>query len=230
MAKKQIAVIGLGKFGSNVVKSLSKENCDILAIDISEDKVKEISELINNVIVADATDEKILEKLNLKSMDNIIISIGNNLEASILITMILKNLGAQKLIVKANSTLHAKILLKVGADKTIFPEKDEAEKLAKSLISSNILETINFSENYSLVDIKIPKILYNKSILDSQIRNKHNLNIVAIKKKVPFLTENGETDFKEEINVLPSSNDVLEEGDSIVIIGDKNDIIKFKNL
>ena len=134
MAKKQIAVIGLGKFGANVVKSLSKENCDILAIDISEDKVKEISDFINNVIVADATDEKILEKLNLKSMDTIIISIGNNLEASILITMILKNLGAQKLIVKANSTLHAKILLKVGADKTIFPEKDEAEKLAQSLI------------------------------------------------------------------------------------------------
>ena len=163
-------------------------------------------------------------------MDDIIISIGNNLEASILITMILKNLGAKKLIVKANSILHAKILLKVGADKTIFPEKDEAEKLAKSLISSNILETINFSENYSLIDIKIPKILYNKSILDSQIRNKYKLNIVAIKKKIPFLTENGESDFKEEINVLPSSSDILEEGDTIVIIGEKNDIIKFKNL
>ncbi len=230
MAKKQIAVIGLGKFGSNLVKSLSKENCDILAIDISEEKVKDVSDIINNIIVADATDEKILEKLNLKSMDDIIISIGNNLEASILITMILKNLGAKKLIVKANSILHAKILLKVGADKTIFPEKDEAEKLAKSLISSNILETITFSENYSLIDIKVPKLLYNKSILDSQIRNKYKLNIVAIKKKIPFLTENGETDFKEDINILPSSSDILEEGDSIFIIGYKDDIIKFKNL
>ena len=123
MAKKQIAVIGLGKFGANVVKSLSKENCDILAIDISEDKVKEISDFINNVIVADATDEKILEKLNLKSMDTIIISIGNNLEASILITMILKNLGAQKLIVKAilvKMIVMVYIMMPIGVEVPIF--------------------------------------------------------------------------------------------------------------
>lgn len=230
MKKKQIGIIGLGIFGLNVVKALSKENCEIIAIDIIEEKLKEVSNIINNVVKADATDEKVLQELDFKDMDEVVVAIGDNLEASILITMLLKNFGTKKVIVKANSSLHAKVLMKVGADKIVFPERDEAEKLAKSLISSNILDVIDFSEEYSLIEIKVPKFLYNKNLLESQIRNKYGLNVVAIRKKIPFLTEEGDTDFKEELNISPSPEDFLEEGDSIVIIGENKNIEKFKKI
>jgi trk system potassium uptake protein TrkA len=227
---KQIGIIGLGVFGTNMAKALSKENCEVIAIDISEDRIKTVSDILTNVAQADATDEKILKELAFNEMDYVVIAIGNNLEASILITMLLKNMGLKNVIVKANSSLHAKVLMRVGADKIIFPEKDEAEKLAKSLISSNIIDMINFSETYSLVEMKCPKCLNGKKLIDSDIRNKFGLNVVAIRKKQPFITDSGDTDFKETLNISPDPDDIIEEGDSLVIIGENNNIEKFKTI
>jgi trk system potassium uptake protein TrkA len=228
--KKQIGIIGLGIFGTNVVKALSKEDCEIIAIDTTEEKIKEVAEFITNVVKADATDEKILKELAFNEMDEVVVAIGDNLEASILITMILKNMGVKNVIVKANSALHAKVLMKVGADKIVFPERDEAEKLAKSLISSNLIDVINFSDIYSLVEIKVPKSLNEKTLFESMIRTNFGLNVVAIRKKVPFITDDGDTDFKEELNISPNADDVIEEGDSLVIIGENDKVEKFKKL
>jgi trk system potassium uptake protein len=228
--KKQIGIIGLGIFGQNVVRSLSDENCEIVAIDSDASKINEVSEYINKVIQADASDEKILKQLDFNEFDAVIVTIGENLEASILITMILKNIGVKKVIAKANSTLHAEVLMKVGADRIVFPERDEAEKLAKSLVSSNIVDMINFSEDYKLAEIVVPKRFTGKNLVDADIRKKFGLSVVAIRRKVPTINDDGETDFKDELNINPMADDIIEEGDSLLIIGENEKIEKFKQL
>ncbi len=227
---KQIGVIGLGIFGQSLVKALSKSNSEIIAIDLEEDRVKETAKFINNAVKADATDKNILEELAFNEIDEVVIAIGDNLEASILITMLLKNLGVNRVIVKANSALHAEVLSKVGADKIIFPERDEAEKLAKFLMSSNIIDIIDFSDDYSLVEIKAPGMLIGKNLFESQVRNKFGITVVAIRKKMPYFTDAGETNFKEVFNIFPNAEVVIEEGDILVIIGENSKIGKFKEL
>ena len=228
--KKQIGIIGLGIFGQNVVKALSDQKCEIIAIDMNEGKINDVSEYLNKVVVGDASDEKVLRQLGFQDFDEVIVAIGENLEASILITMILKNIGAKKVVVKANSSLHAEVLIKIGADKIVFPERDEAQKLAKSLIASNIIDVINFSDTYTLAEIKAPKKFTGQTLIDSNIRNKFGLNVVAIRRKVPIVNDNGDTDFKEDLNISPIADDMIEEGDSLLIIGENEKIEKFKNI
>ncbi|MCP4481653.1 MAG: TrkA family potassium uptake protein [bacterium] len=228
--KKQIGVIGLGIFGQNMVRSLASEKCELVAIEKEEQKANTVSEYISKVVQADASDEKILRQLDFHNFDVAVVTIGENLEASILITMILKNIGVKKVIAKANSSLHADVLMKVGADKIVFPERDEAEKLAKSLVSSNILDMINFADDYRMAEIVVSKKFTGKTLIDADIRHKFGLSVVAIRRKIPILNEDGETDFKEDLNINPMADDVLEEGDSLLIIGERNNIEKFKKL
>jgi trk system potassium uptake protein TrkA len=142
--------------------------------------------------------------------------------------MILKNIGVKKVIAKAKSALHADVLMKVGADKIVFPERDEAEKLAKSLVSSSIIDMINFSEEYKLAEIGVPKTFTGKSLMDADIRRKFGLSVVAIRRKLPSINDDGEADFKEELNINPMAEDIIEEGDSLLIIGENEKIDKFE--
>ena len=225
---KQIGIIGLGIFGQNVVKSLADENCEVVAIDIDESKINEVSDYIDKVVQADASDEKILRQLGFHEFDVAIVTIGENLEASILITMILKNIGVKKVIAKAKSALHADVLMKVGADKIVFPERDEAEKLAKALVATSIIDMINFSEDYKLAEIGVPKTFMGKSLMDADIRRKFGLSVVAIRRKLPSINDDGEADFEEELNINLMAEDIIEEGDSLLIIGENGKIEKFE--
>ncbi|MFC1566564.1 potassium channel family protein [bacterium] len=227
---KQVAVIGLGTFGQNLVKFLTKAEFEVIAIDKDEMKVQEVSEIAAQAIQADSTDEKTLTELGIANMDVVIIGIGQNLEASILVTMILKSMGAKNVIAKALSSLHANVLRKIGADRIIFPERDVAEKLAKSLESSNIVDTIILSSVYSLMELKAPKGLVGRNLKEAEVRKKFGINVVAIKRKVPFITDDEQTDFKEDVNISPNADDNIEEGDILVIIGQNEEIEKMKRI
>ena len=185
MAKKQFGVIGLGTFGSNVAKELFKRNFPVLAIDCKEETVNRISPFVTQAIVADATDDLGLKNAGIADCDTVIISMGEDIETSILATLIAKDLGVKNVIVKCTSMWHSKIAIKIGADKVIYPELEMAKKLAESMVSPNILEEIEFSKDYNLVEIIAPESLWGKTIKDSGIRHKYGINIIAIKR--PFL-------------------------------------------
>lgn len=154
--ERQFAVIGLGVFGSNVAKALVEHGVQVLAIDLDEKKVNEISSLVTQAVVGDGTNETVLRSLGLVDVDVAIVSIGENLEASILVTLLLQEIGVKTIVVKAISELHARVLAKVGADRVVFPERDMAEKIVESIVSPNILDEIKVSQDYNLIEIVTP--------------------------------------------------------------------------
>ncbi len=230
MVKKQFGVIGLGTFGSNVAKELAAKGFPVLAIDNKEIVVNRISSFVTQAIVADATDDIALKDAGIADCDTVIISMGEDIETSILATLIAKDLGVKNVIVKCVSPWHSKIAVKIGADKVVYPELEMAKKLAQSMASPNILEQIEFSKDYNLVEIIAPEILWGKTIKDSGIRNKYGINIIAIKRQTPIVNDDGQADIKEETNVTPAPDDEILENDVLVVVGRQEQIDKLKKL
>ena len=165
---KQFAVIGLGRFGSSVAKTLSEKGCQVLAIDIKEDVVQDMSEFVTQAVCVDATDEKAFRSLGIGDVDCAIVGIGANMEKSILVTLLLKEFGVKDIVVKSISSLHAKIVAKVGADRVIYPEREIAKKLAEGLLSPNIIDEIKLSNEYNIVEMVSP------SKYEQEIKKKMN--------------------------------------------------------
>ncbi|MBQ3943955.1 MAG: TrkA family potassium uptake protein [Elusimicrobia bacterium] len=230
MAKRQFGVIGLGTFGSNVAKELAARDFPVLAIDHKEEVVNRISSFVTQAIVADATDDIALKDAGIADCDTVIISMGEDVETSILATLIAKDLGVPNVIVKCTSMWHSKIAVKIGADKVIYPELEMAKKLAESMASPNILEQIEFSKDYNLIEIMAPKDLWKKTLRQANIRNKYGINIIAIKRNVPFINDDGQSDIKEETNIAPGPNDEILENDILVVVGKEEQLKKFKKL
>lgn len=225
---RQFAVIGLGNFGTSVALTLMAKGCQVIAIDNNEEKVQEISDKVTHAIKADSSEEKVLRALDIKGVDAAIVSVGQNMEASIMISLLLRELGVKMIVTKAVSALHGKVLRKIGVDRVIFPERDMGAKVAESLVSPNIYEYIELSPDYSIVELVAPKIFVGHNLKDLDVRKKYKITIIAIKRKTPELTETGETEFKEEVNVTPLPDDEIEKGDVLVMVGADKDINKLK--
>ncbi|MEA5001457.1 MAG: TrkA family potassium uptake protein [Endomicrobiaceae bacterium] len=230
MAKKQFGVIGLGTFGSNVAKELFKRDFPVLAIDHNEELVNKISPFVTQAIAADATDDNALKTAGISDCDTVIISIGQDVETSILATLIAKDLGVKNVIVKCVSQWHSKIAVKIGADKVVYPELEMAKKLAESMVSPNILEQIEFSKDYNLLEIVAPEDFWGKTIKTSGVRNKYGINIIAVKRQIPFVNDDGQTDIKEDTNVAPGPDDEILENDVLVVVGKQEELEKLKKL
>ncbi len=226
---RQFAVIGLGRFGSSVAKTLSEKDCQVLAIDINGDKVQDASAYVTQAVQVDATDEKALRAVGIENVDCAIIGIGK-LDASILIALTLKEIGISEIVTKAVNPTHGKVLRRIGATKVAFPERDMGARLANTLISPKILEQIELSPDYSIMETVAPNKFLNKSLEELDMRAKFGVNVIAIRKKEPTITEAGETEVKERINIAPEAGDVIEEGDVLVVIGSKEDVEKLRKL
>ena len=187
--KKHIAVIGLGRFGFSVAKTLAKYGSEVIAIDREEERVKKVSEFVSYAVQLDAMDEKALRSVGVQNVDTAIVSIGENIEASILVVMLLKEIGIRNIIAKAVTTLHGKVLENLGVQRIIFPERDMAIRVAHSLIRPNVLEQLELSQEYSIVELPTPPRLIGKTLKESQLRSKYGVNLIAIKRKVT--TEKG---------------------------------------
>ncbi|MFH1368316.1 MAG: TrkA family potassium uptake protein [Elusimicrobiota bacterium] len=230
MKKRQFAVIGMGTFGSHVATELSAKGAQVLAIDNNEEKVKDISALVTQAVVADATDEKTLRALGIKDMDVAIIAIGESMESSILIAVLLRELGVKTIIAKSINLLHAQILAKLGVDKVIYPEREMARKLAEGLISPNILEEIELSPEYNIIELLAPKKFWNNTIKESELRALYKVNVIALKRPTPIITDDGETDIKTEININPAAEDEIKENDVLVLVGKDSDLKQLKSV
>ena len=217
---RQFAVIGLGRFGSSIARTLYNQGCEVLAIDRREEMVQEMSGSVTQAVQLDATDEKALKAVGIENIDVAIVAIGENLQASILISILLKEVGVKEVIAKARTPLHGRILKKIGADKIIFPEKEMGARLARSLVTTNILEQVELSPGYSVVEILAPKEFAGKSIGEMKLRRKHGINVLAIKRTGKDPESGKETDFS------PRATDIIKEEDMLVILGSNEDIDK----
>ncbi len=227
---KQFVVIGLGRFGSSIARALSEKKFEVLAIDENEDRVKEMEGVVSQAVVMDATDEKGLNELGVADFDTAIVSMGETVEDSIMITLTLKEMGIRQVIAKAKSVLHSKILKKVGADRIIFPEREMAEKIAESLASPKIFDFIELSKTHGIIEMVVPKKMVNKSLGELKLRDKYRVSVIAIKRKVPYSKSDGSTDFKDDVIIGPGGNDEIISGDLLILLGKNVDLEKIKKI
>ena len=208
---KQFAVIGLGRFGTGVAKTLNTMGYEVLVIDDDQERIQEIINDVTHAIQADAKDEQALKALGIRNFDVVIVAIGQDMQASILVTVLLKELGVKSVVTKAQTELHGKVLAKVGADKVVFPERDMGARLAHSLVSSNVLDHIELSPDHSILEVIAPDNLVGKTLKESALRAKYKITIMAIKRG-------------GEIIVSPSPDDPIRENDILVAIGNNDNL------
>lgn len=211
---KQFAVIGLGRFGSSLALTLARMGYDVLAVDTNEEKVNNIMDRVTHAVQVDAMDEQALRALGIRNFDVVIVAIGQDVQSNILVTVMLKDMGVKKVVSKAITELHGKVLERVGADKVIFPERDMGVRVAQALVSKNIMDQINLSPDYSIIEMTAPDGLSGKTLAEGALRVKHGVTVLAIRRG-------------NDVIISPGAKQVVREGDVLVVVGRNN---KLKDL
>lgn len=214
---KQVVVIGLGIFGSNIARTLFENGFDVVAIDKNKDMVQRMASLSTRAIVADATDKSILETIGIQPDDLVIVSFGEDLAASTLLTLHLKELGVKTIIVKAPHEDHKRILQMVGATEVIIPEQEMAKRVAKSIISPNMLDFLALSDGYVISEVAPPESFIGKSLSDVHLRSRFQVTVLAIRDALT-----------DQVRMVPSASFIIKDSDILVVIGKEEDIKKMK--
>ena len=214
---KRVIVVGLGIFGFNIAKELYESGLEVIAIDKHKETIQKIKDFSTRAILADATDKELLETIGIQEDDVVIVSFGEDLAASTLLTLHLKEFNVKEIIVKAPNEDHKRILEKVGATEVIIPEKEMAGKVAKRLISPNVLDYIPLSRDYTISEIAPPSSFLGKTIGELQLRKKHHIGVIASR---DVLTD--------QIQMIPSADFVIKDSDILVVIGKEKDIQNLK--
>ncbi|MEW5806403.1 MAG: TrkA family potassium uptake protein [Acidobacteriota bacterium] len=214
---KSIAIIGLGSFGFNFAKNIQSQGIDVIAIDSNPDVVQAISEFIPRAIVADATDRKQLKDLGIDSVDVAVVSLGDRMDKSIIAVLHLKSLGIKEIFVKAISDEHAHILELLDVSKVIHPEKDAAERLAKSIVNPNILEYLPLMGEFSVMEIEAPEEFFGKNLVELNLRQQYGITVIAVSHSN-----------KDRRIVAPTPSYIISKGSILVIIGENKDIERFQ--
>ena len=218
MKKQTFAVIGLGRFGGSVCKTLADAGQEVLAIDKYESRVNDYKDIATQAVVADAQDEDVLRSLGIRNVDHVIVAIGADIQASILVTLMVKEQGVKYVTAKAQNEYHAKVLEKLGVDRVVHPERDMGVRIGRSLTSKNMVDYLDLDSNFKLAEILItnPEFV-GKSLAEMDFRDRYGLNVIALAHS------------RQEM-VLPSAGDVLTENDSILVAGPTRAIDKFEEL
>ena len=203
---KSYIIVGLGRFGSEAARRLYELGCDVLAIDTKSELVQQISNEVTQAVVGDARDKEVLKALGAADFDCAIVAIGDSLGDSVLATMNLKELGVPYVVCKAHDETHRQVLLKLGANKVVIPEQEQADRLARNLSSPNVLDYIELSDDYGIIEVPAPKPWQGKSLKDLNVRAKLGVNIIAVKQG-------------KEINVSPGADYKIQTGDVMVVLG-----------
>lgn len=214
---KQFAVIGLGRFGKSVAITLFKMGHEVLAIDENEERVQGMSDEVTHVVQADTTDEETLKALGIRNFDVVIVAIGEDVQANTLTVLLLKELGVEYIVAKARNTLHGKMLVKLGVDRVVFPERDMGQRVAHNLVAANVLEYIELSPNLSMVEVTTPKSLVDKTLAETNLRAKYAINVVAIKRG-------------EQVIVPPVPSEKILAEDILFVVGDTSGIHRLEEL
>jgi len=214
----KFAVIGLGSFGSNIAKTLYTKKQEILAVDKDKEKIEEVKTFVSHAVSMDAANKENLRALGIEEMDTVIVSLGPDLEASILTVLYLHEIGAKRIIAKALTEDHAKILDAVGATEVIFPEKDMAIKTASRLISPNVLEYLPLLSGFGIQEIAPPEKYIGKTLRELDLRNKYGIQIIAVKELIP-----------EKITLVPRADFVIKDSDILIILGEEKKLAKINS-
>lgn len=208
---KSFVIIGLGRFGTAIASELSALGHEVLAVDVDEERVQQVADHVTHAVTGDGRNIEVLRALGVRNFDCVVVAMGSDVGNSALITLNLKELGVKEVICKAQSHVHSRVLEKIGADRVVFPEYEMGAKLAQGLSSSNVLNFIELSEDYGILELSAPQSWQGKSLRELDVRNRHHVNVIAIRK-------NG------ELNVAPSPDLPLESGDQVVVLGRYEDI------
>jgi len=213
MAKKSFAVIGMGRFGQSVVTELIKKDADVLVIDKDPERIAKMSKIATYAVTLDTTDANALKEVGISSIDHVVVAIGEELQSSILTTLILKELGVEKVTVKVQNEDHAKVVLKLGADEIIQPEQQSGKRLASKIVSDNVLDYIDLNESHSFIVVNATKRITDSTVINLDVRNKFKINVVAIR-------QNGDI-------IIPTAEYVINLTDQLLLIGKNTDLDKF---
>ena len=211
---KSILVIGLGRFGRHMAKKFSEQNNDVMAIDINEERINNVLSVVTNALIGDATNERFMETIGVRDFDLCVVAIGDNFQSSLETTALLKDLGAKFVLARASRDVHAKFLLRNGADDVIYTEKETAERLAVKYGSDDIFNYIELNDEYSIYEIAVPSSWLNKSILKVNVRSKYGISILATKQG-------------NNIYPLPKPEHVFTDSESLMRLGKNEDVSRF---
>ena len=204
-------VFGLGRFGSSLARSLCEQGQQVLAVDSSEEQVQNIAPYVTEAVQLDATDEAALATLEVSSFDGAVVSIGENVRDSVLICVLLKEMGIPHLIAKANDELHAKVLLKIGVDRVVFPERDMGERVARSIVTPGVLDLMQLDDDCQIVEILLPEKWANNTLVGLNIRRRYGISVLAIHRDGGYI-------------VSPSADLQLQKDDTLLVLGRTEDI------
>lgn len=212
MAKRTFAVIGLGRFGAAMATTLTQLGHEVIGIDGNDDRVAALADQVSQTVRLDATDERALRAAGIQDVDVAVVSIGENIEASLLVVTLVKELGIENIVAKAVSPLHGRILEKLGVTRVVFPEHEMAVRVAHSLVIPNVLDYIELSGNFSIVDVPAPPDFFGRTLRDIGLRARYGLTTIAIKR--PGASGHGEV-----TTVSPGPDDVVQSGDILALLG-----------
>ena len=207
MGKQSFAVIGMGRFGTSTAKTLADGGHEVLAVDREEERINQIKDFVLHAVVADTTDERAIAQLGVRNFDAVVVAIGNDLRASILTTVLCKEQGARCVVAKALDDLHAKLLLKTGADRVVQPEHDGGVRLGRSLPSDNIVDSLELTDDYSINEIRVPKEWVGRSLAHLAVRTRYGVSVIALRRGGTMI-----------VNMDPL--DALQEDDILFLVGD----------
>ena len=214
---KSYVIVGLGRFGSGVARELARLGCEVPAMDVSSDLVSQVANEVTHAVVGDGQDKEVLRALGVSEFDCAIVAIGGDLSASVLATMNLKELGVPKIVCKAHDETHRRVLEKLGADQVLLPEQEQAYRLARSLSSPNVLDYIELSDEYGIIETPAPQSWGGKTLMELNVRAKLGVNVLAIRRNGSF-------------TVSPTANFAIEQGDVMVVLGDSKALKKVQKL
>lgn len=216
---KTFAIIGLSTFGHYMAHFLSEKDFDVIVIDSDESRVEKIKPVVTKGIIADATDKDALKSLGLSEVDAVIVSLGERIDASLLVVLYLKELGVKEILVKVLTEDHARILNIIGVSEIIFPERDSAFKLAQRIDNPDVLDYVALAEGYSIIDLAPPLSFTGKTLGELDLRNKYGVQVIIIKEVIP-----------ENIILVPKAGHLIKESDILVLMGKNEDLERLKKL
>lgn len=215
-AKKQVLVIGLGRFGSSIARTLCEDGVQVMAIERRMDLVEDHRDLLTQVIQADSTDGDSMAALGAGEYDTAFVTIGGDIKASCITTMLLKELGVKYVVAKASDEFHGRMLEKLGADKIVYPERDMGKRIAHNLVSGNLLEYIELSQDFSMAEILAKPEWAGKTLIDLRLRDRMGINVVAIRSG-------------DAVNPLPTSGTVVQLGDVMLVVAEEETLLNLRN-
>lgn len=220
------AVIGLGRFGMTVANILAENGMEVIAIDKNKELVNEISGKVTQAVSLDSTEENVIRNLNLNEVDAVILGIGSNIQESILTAALLKKIGVGMIYAKVENQLHGRIMELIGVQHILLPEEMVGNQLAKTLISKNILEYINLSSGHIVIELIAPRDFVGKTLQELALPTQRGINVIAIKYNYLSVSEDGRNMIEKRLNDMPGANDVVNDGDVLILLGHKGNIDK----